>query len=222
MLLEYLQANYKKGEPIFLKDVVGESGMESESVKRSMRKLASDGRIWRYSPGVYYFPEYSSVFKGHECYLKLPGYVVVECKYIGYRGKVQGYYSGNISMANRFGLTTQIPATEEITTNLIKRRRYEIQTIDGFKFILHRARTEINASNVKSLQFLELVTYAEKWIDWEPWFPSDWPENEINRCLKGFAKNNSLTKKMVYSLLDVFPAETAKKLFNNGYYRFLA
>ena len=125
-------------------------------------------------------------------------------------------------MANRFGLTTQIPATEEITTNLIKRRRYEIQTKDGFKFILHRARTEINASNVKSLQFLELVTYAEKWIDWEPWFPPDWPEEKINRCLKGFAKKNSLTKKMVYSLLDVFPAETAKNLFNNGYYRFLA
>ena len=49
MLMDYLVANYDKGEPIFLADICIE-GMTEENIRYHLKKMTDDGAICRFDP----------------------------------------------------------------------------------------------------------------------------------------------------------------------------
>ena len=51
--------------------------------------------------------------------------VVASYKYISRQGRVDGYYAGN-SLANRFGISTQVPRKPEIVSNNVAAKIKEI------------------------------------------------------------------------------------------------
>ena len=76
-------------------------------------------------------------------------------KYILRRGKRIGYYSG-YTLANRMGLSTQVPFTIEITSNYAPAQVREL-TIKNHKYIIRRPVVEVTEENVTVLQFLDCL-----------------------------------------------------------------
>ena len=85
---------------------------------------------------------------------------VVFHKYIKRRGQRVGYYLG-YTLANRMGLSTQVPFTEEITSNLAPAAVREL-TIKDRKYIVRRPVVEINEENAVILQFLDCLKDMDK------------------------------------------------------------
>lgn len=50
MLYDYIVANYEKDEPIFLKELPGQS---EESIRQEMKSLTDEGKIEKVHDGVY-------------------------------------------------------------------------------------------------------------------------------------------------------------------------
>ena len=111
MLYEYLIDNYNPGEPIFLQDIVIE-GMSDANVRQTIKKLTDMGELIRYEQGIYYLPK-SSRLKGTT---SLAPDTVARYKYISRLGRIMGYYAGH-TLANKMGISAQVPLKEEITSN---------------------------------------------------------------------------------------------------------
>ena len=130
MLYQYLKENYIPGEPIFTGDI-RIPGMTEENLRYHLKKLTDSGIICRFEPGVYYFPKVDIFGKR----MSLSPDTVAVHKYILRRGRPVGYYSG-YTLANRIGLSTQVPFIQEINSNFapalvrkmtIKNRQYIIR-----------------------------------------------------------------------------------------------
>lgn len=111
MLYDYLVNNYEKGEPIFLMDIVIK-GMTEENIRYHLKKMTDEGIIDRFDSGIYYIPRIN-IF-GEKSTISAE--TVALHKYVYRRGKRVGFYSG-YTLANRLGLSTQVPIKEEITSN---------------------------------------------------------------------------------------------------------
>jgi len=153
-LVKRLEKRFARNEPIFLKEIVEVwSEYSRPRVFQLIKELCEDGTLMRGIPGVYYFPEEAVLWEGT---LSLDIMKIVERRFLGDKGKVFGYYSGQTLM-NMVGLSNQVPNTPEIVTvNESTRRR--IVTISGFKYILRRAKTDINEKNAPVMQLLEIFS----------------------------------------------------------------
>lgn len=121
MLYDYLVNNYEKGEPIFLMDIVIK-GMTEENIRYHLKKMTDEGIIDRFDSGIYYIPKIN-IF-GEKSTISAE--TVALHKYVYRRGKRVGFYSG-YTLANRLGLSTQVPIKEE--------NAYVLQLLDCLKDI---------------------------------------------------------------------------------------
>lgn len=121
MLYDYLVNNYEKGEPIFLMDIVIK-GMTEENIRYHLKKMTDEGIIDRFDSGIYYIPRIN-IF-GEKSTISAE--TVALHKYVYRRGKRVGFYSG-YTLANRLGLSTQVPIKEE--------NAYVLQLLDCLKDI---------------------------------------------------------------------------------------
>ena len=133
MLYDYLKENYEPGEPIFSGDIEI-PGLSEENLRYHLKKLTDDGIISRFEAGVYYFPKMDILGER----MNLSAETVAIHKYIQRRGKRVGYYSG-YTLANRMGLSTQVPFTIEITSNYAPAQVREL-TIKNRKYIISTTR----------------------------------------------------------------------------------
>ena len=124
--------------------------------------------------------------------IKLSAETVATHKYIKRRGKRVGYYSG-FSLANRMGLSTQVPYTVEITSNYAPAQVREL-IIKNRKYIIRRPVVEVTDDNVTVLQFLDCLKDIEKCAE----------EDMVvcGRILSEYAKRNAITKKRVDDLIE--------------------
>lgn len=201
MLYEYLKENYTLGEPIFANDI-SIPNMKEENIRYHLKKLTDDGILSRFEAGVYYFPKTNIL--GEKISLS-PDTVVLH-KYIMRRGKRVGYYSG-YTLANRMGLSTQVPFTEEITSNYAPAPVREI-TVKNRKYILRRPAVEITEENVKVLQFLDCLKDVDKCA-----------EEEIDVCgqiLTRYARENEITKAMIDRVIAYYPVKIYKAIYETG------
>lgn len=201
MLLEYLKENYSVGEPIFTSDIKLE-GMTEENLRYHLKKMTDDGIICRFEPGVYYFPK-RNIFGDM---MIMTAETVMVHKYILRRGKRVGYYSG-YTLANRMGMSTQVPFTEEITSNYAPALVREL-TIKNRKYIIRRPTVEITDENVKVLQFLDCLKDVDKCA-----------EEELENCgriLTNYAKENSITKEQVDRFITNYPMKIYKAIYETG------
>ena len=127
-------------------------------------------------------------------------------KYIQRRGKRVGYYSG-YTLANRMGLSTQVPFTIEITSNYAPALVREL-TIKNRKYIIRRPVAEVTEENVAVLQFLDCLKDIEKCA-----------EEEMDVCgkiLSKYAKQNNITKQKIDEFIEEYPVTIYKAIYETG------
>lgn len=198
MLYEHLKQNYVPGEPIFASDIVFPD-MSDENLRYHFKRLTDTGIICRFDAGIYYFPKTN--FLGEK--QTLPVETVAFHKYILRRGKRVGYYSG-YTLANRMGLSTQMPFTIEITSNLAPAPVREI-TIKNRKYILRRPVSEITEYNVAVLQFLDCLKDMEKCAEEKP--------EVCGRILSKYAQDHEITKAMIDRFIVDYPIRVYKAIY---------
>lgn len=201
MLYKFLKENYEPGEPIFAVDIAG-LGLSDENLRYHLKKLTDDGILCRFEAGIYYFPQ-TDIF-GEKMALTVD--TVVCHKYVRRRGRRVGYYSG-YTLANRMGISTQVPFTEEITSNFAPAQVREL-TIKKRKYVLRRPVVEVTDENVAVLQFLDCLKDLEKCAEEEP--------EVCGRILTGYAREHALTKAVVDRFLAYYPLKIYKAIYETG------
>ncbi|MDR0335311.1 MAG: hypothetical protein LBH69_05460 [Methanomassiliicoccaceae archaeon] len=158
-LAERLEERFGRNEPIFVKDIAEAwSEYSQSSVYQLIRLLCEDGTLMKDIPGVYYLPADADWMEGT---LSLDTMKIVERRYMKNRkGKVLGYYSGQTLM-NMVGLSNQVPAVDEIVT-MNESTRIRRVSIGKARFILRRAKIEINEKNAPVMQLLEIFNQYDK------------------------------------------------------------
>ena len=201
MLYEYLKENYILGEPIFANDIEI-PGMTEENLRYHLKKLTDDGIICRFEPGVYYFPKIS-IFGDK---MQLSADTVALHKYIIRKGKRIGYYSG-YTLANRMGLSTQVPFTEEITSNYAPALVRELK-IQNRSYIVRRPAVEVTEENVAVLQFLDCLKDIDKCAEEEL--------KECGKILTQFAIEHQITRDKVDKVIAEYPMKIYKAIYETG------
>lgn len=201
MLYEYLIKNYIPGEPIFTGDIQI-SGMTEENLRYHLKKYADSGTICRFEPGVYYFPKTGIL--GEK--LSLSADTVAVHKYIMRRGRRVGYYSG-YTLANRMGLSVQIPYTQEISSNFAPASVRKIM-IKNRPYIIRRPVAEVTEENVSVLQFLDCLKDIEK--------SSEIELETCGRILTEYARRNGITKKRIDQFIAKYPVKIYKAIYETG------
>lgn len=199
MLYEYLHNNYILGEPIFATDILIPE-MTEENLRYHLKKLTDDGIICRFEPGVYYFPKTNILGEN----VPLSADTVALHKYIIRKGKRVGYYSG-YTLANRMGLSTQVPFTEEITSNYAPAQVRKIK-IKNQEFVIRKPAVEVTDENFMVLQFLDCLKDIDKCA-----------EEDINICgeiLTRYAREHKITKSMVDRLIAYYPLKIYKAIYD--------
>lgn len=152
-IVSYLKDIYGYGTPIFLKDI--RIGRKSKTaIRKELSRAVKEKEIIRRSQGVYYFKEdkeFPRLVSFEDIITKK--YVRDDYGIPGMDFFVYGYFSG-LTFLNHFGISQQVPAILEITTNNTSCKR--MININGRRAIIRKAKTEINYQNWKILQFLEM------------------------------------------------------------------
>lgn len=154
-IVQHLKGIYGYGTPILLKEIrIG--GRSKLAIRKELSRAVERGDIIRRSQGVYYFKEASNLSSN------ISFRDVITKKYIknnygipGLDLDIYGYYTGQ-TFLNMIGLSQQVPAVLEITTNNTSCKR-EIE-INNQKAIIRKGRTEIDRTNYKILQFLDMLS----------------------------------------------------------------
>lgn len=199
MLYDYINENYKKGDPIFLNDI---SGYSKDYIRQEMKRLTDEGKLERLYNGVYFLP-YTTIL-GTKGKISIDKYV--NAKYINNNGKTTGYYTG-LKLANMFGFTTQNPATIEVCTNAAT-TAHRKKDIDGYQIIEYKPVVEINSDNVSALRFLDLMTTIDQY--------SEIKDDEYKNKLKEFVKKTKVNFNEVKKYLSLYPAKTYKNIYDGG------
>jgi hypothetical protein len=199
---------FGENEPIFTDELIEVfSDASKMTVFNWLNGALDDGRLRRYSRGVYYIPESSLVGLGS---VPLSSLKVIKKKYLSDGGMVYGYVSG-LNLENEAGISPQVPATLEITTNRASKRVRKIEPFGGWRSItLRTPRVEVNRDNVDVLRFLDLITDASLQS------LSNLEKRNMRAFFEGIDGN------MIVSTLRYYPAKTAKRLLESEYRNVLA
>ena len=206
MLYEYLLANYKANEPIFVSDI--DLPVSDVNLRQMFKTICDAGKIKRFDTGIYYIPK-ARILNGG---VRLAADEVAVAKYIIRKGKVDGFYSG-YTFANQLGISTQVPYIKEIVSNNASTRVKEVN-VRNKKIILRRARTEITNENYVVLQLLELLKDLEQYYDISF-------ENVCER-LKKYVKTENIKKADVDKYIGNFPDKIYKNIYRTGLYNVFA
>lgn len=154
-LAETLRSEIGVGKPILTSEILRLcEGMARSSVFEKIGGCLRSGDLARFDRGVYYVPE-PSVVPGLG--MPLNPESVLRKKYIGDGADVYGFRSG-LSLLNDRGVSSQVPATLEITTNKSPRRVYRVKPFGGYRAVLlRRPRVPVRAGNVAELEALDAL-----------------------------------------------------------------
>lgn len=198
MVYEYLRQNYEPGEPIFLTDVAID-GMTEPNVRYHIKRLTDDGQLCRFDSGVYYLPK-RGVLGGE---VAMSPETVAMHKYIRRRGRRIGYFSGR-TLANRLGLSTQVPTTAEITSNLAPAAVRKV-AIKGKNYLLRRPMVDVTDDNAAVLQFLDCLKDIEE--------TSDLDASRSGEILTRYAAEHGITREQVDDLIPRCSLKVYKAIY---------
>ena len=199
MIYEYIEKNYKNGDPIFLSELPGES---KDYIRQEMKKLVDDGRLERLYNGVYYL-SYVTIL-GTKGRISVERFI--EKKYLNAEGKVSGYLTG-LSLANKYGFTTQNPAVYEVCSNEATTKQRK-QMVDGNTIIVYKPMTTITERNKSALQLLDLMSVIDKY--------SEIPGGERKERLKRFVKSVRVDFSVVKELLPLCQDRVYRNIYEGG------
>lgn len=197
MLFEYIKENYEPGEPIFLQDIKID-GMSDTNIRQRFKKLTEAGEVLRYEQGVYYIPKKSRL-KGTAA---LAPDIVARYKYISRLGRIMGYYAGH-TLANKMGISTQVPVKEEITSNNMAAIVREV-SVGNRVYVVRKAPVEVNESNHVVLQMLELLKDIDEYSD---------DEQDARQHVADYIRRFQITRDAVDQYIGYFPLKVYKSIY---------
>lgn len=154
-IVSYLKDIYGYNTPIFLKDI--RIGRKSKTaIRKELSRAVKDNKIIRRSQGVYYFKEEEEL-SGDLSFEQIVSDKFIKRNYhfLNFDYDVYGYYSGQ-TFLNMIGISQQVPAVLEITTNKTSCKR--VYSSGKYRAILRKGKTEINRLNYKALQFFDMLS----------------------------------------------------------------
>ena len=199
MIYEFIKNNYALDEPIFLTDFKSKN---NESLRQEMKKLTDEGKLVRVYNGVYY--------QAYKTKLNTIGKLSIDKyifkKYIIDDNKTIGYITG-LSLANKYGFTTQNPSVIEICSNnaSTKQRKYEV---DGYNLIIYKPVDLINNDNLSALQFLDLMANIDKYSELE--------KEELKSKLKEFVNKTNVNFDIVKKYINLYSDRIYKNIYEGG------
>lgn len=203
-LINYLVNIYGYDTPIFLKDV--RIGRKSKAaIKEEFYRATKKGLIKRKTNGIYYLKSDKEFGSG------INFYDVIEQKFVyssnvNWEAKelfVEGYYSG-LTFLNQIGISQQVPAIPEITTNKTSsKKRYFVSM--GSVAIIRKARTHITFLNYRILQFLDMFHFLTM----------DEVKKNKQLIIK-YAKDNGFNRNQFTEYIGLYGTKTMKKIFEGG------
>ncbi len=201
-IISYLKDIYGYATPIFLKDI--RIGRKSKTaIRKELSRAVKDNRIIRRSQGVYYFKEEKEMAD------ELSFNEIVTKKYIkddyGFPGlnlDVYGYYSGQ-TFLNLIGISQQVPAVLEVTTNNTSCKR--IYHSGKYRCMLRKGRTQIDRLNYKALQFFDMLS---------GWLTDDEIRENKDLLYRYISKN--LTKNDFLKNIQFYSARVMKIIVEEG------
>lgn len=203
--IAYLKEVYGYDNPIILKNIrIG--GLSKTALRQQLSRAYKKGEISRYSNGVYFIDSktISPILGIHLIKVGFEDYI--ESKYIKNKNCyaselfINGYYSGQ-TFLNMMGISQQVPARKEITTNNTSSKKREIY-LNGRYVILRKSRTEINFQNWKILQFLDMFHFLSD---------DDFIKNK--KRIVNYIKNNKFTKNQLTKYISLYSIKTQKMIF---------
>lgn len=158
---DILLERFGEGRPILVGDILSLfPDVSRVTVYQRINSAISKGSLERYGRGVYCIPRQGLFGK-----VPLPAESVIKRKFIACGDEVFGYYSG-LALENRAGLSEQVPAVLEITTNASSKGVRSLGPAGGWKdVVIRKPRCEVTAENVDVLRFLDAVSAIspKKW-----------------------------------------------------------
>lgn len=197
MLFEYIKENYEPGEPIFLQDIKID-GMSEASIRQRIKKLTDTGEVIRYEQGVYYIPKMSRL-KGT---VTLAPDIVARYKYISRMGRIMGYYAGH-TLANKMGISVQVPIKEEITSNNMAAIVREV-SVGNRVYVVRKAPVEVNEGNHIVLQLLDLLKDIDEYSD---------DEQVARQQVIDYIRRFQITRDAVDQYISYFPLKVYKSIY---------
>lgn len=199
MIYNYIIQNYKKGEPIFLCELPGDS---RDYLRQEMKQLVDDGKLERLYNGVYYL-SYVTIL-GTKGKISIDRYI--EKKYLNSGGRISGYITG-LQLANMYGFTTQNPSCYEICSNEATTKQRK-QTVDGNTIIVYKPVVDITEKNKSALQFLDLMSVIDKY--------SEIKGAALKAALKRFVEAIRVDFSVVKELLPLYPDKVFRNIYEGG------
>jgi hypothetical protein len=199
MLINYLEERFERNKPILFEDIV--YGDYSQVwLFKELNKLCSEGKLKKYSKGIYYLPVQSRL-GGIK---SLDPYDVIEIKYIRNKNEVYGFYSG-WGLLNSIGISTQMPSVAAICSNNEASRKRTI-TLDNRKFVLRKPYLEITKDNIETVRFLDVITEMPEWFVFD---------KEKTTAILNYFNDKGISKKSVSECSKSFPEKTSKRLIES-------
>lgn len=199
MLMDYINKNFDKAEPIFLYELPCSS---QDTLRQEMKKLTDEGKLIRLYNGVYYKP-YKTIF-GTSGKMSINKFI--EKKYLHEADESVGFISG-ISMYNKYGFTTQIPSIIEVVTNTATTKQRKIE-VDGYTIIVYKSAVSITNENVNEIEFLTLMTDIDRY--------SELSLDEVKAKLKEYVLKKKLKFNLIKEYLPLFPDKVYKNIYYGG------
>jgi hypothetical protein len=194
----YIIENYEPTDPIVQQELYEIFELNKPiTIRQTLRRLAQDGKIIKSEkiPGVYFLPDPNRILETHT--LNFSKYI--EQKYIkDNQGKILGYESG-FSIANRLGLTTQMPSVSYIYSNSLAEKKREVR-IGNRRFIINAPRVPVTLENYKLLQILDIITNFNRY--------SEYGIEDALVIFKKYLGDLSLNKAEIQDILNHYPLKT--------------
>ena len=199
MLMDYINKNYDKAEPILMYELPCTS---QDALRQEMKKLTDEGKLIRLYNGVYYKP-YKTIF-GTDGKMSINKFI--EKKYLYEADQNVGFISG-ISMYNKYGFTTQIPSIIEVVTNTATTKQRKVE-IDGYGIIVYKPVINITKENINEIEFLTMMTEIDKYCELSL--------DELKSKLKQYVEKKNLKFNLIKEYLPLFPDKVYKNIYNGG------
>ena len=204
-IVSYLTDIYGYGTPIFIKDI--RIGRKSKTaIREEFYRAYKKGELEREGPGVYSIPKKDEDFPPVVTFRK-----ILEKKFIypvdTFEGLeflfVEGYFSG-LTFLNQIGMSQQVPAILEVTTNRTssKKREYVIGKRIAY---IRKSRTKIDNTNYKILQFLDMFSFVS--LD---------EVKDNKQLLRNYIIKNQFSKGLFSKYIELYGFGTLKKLTEGG------
>ncbi|MBQ0000288.1 MAG: hypothetical protein KBT01_01950 [Clostridiales bacterium] len=201
MLYDYLIDVFNSGDFIFLEDIHYKG--TPEAIRQQMKALTDQGKIRRFTNGVYYIPEKKW---GIELSPSINDYI--QKKYVIDRNGNTIGYVGGITAVNQARLTTQMSVDKMVVfTNKATTAMKTIKVKD-YTIILKRPLLEITNENYRVLRFLSMLLDSEVY--------SELRGEEYKAAIRTLVKKEQLDGEKLMKIAAVYPEKIYMSLYKGG------